>query len=307
MMAIHHNTESWIKENKKSFLPPVCNKMMHNDQLKVFYVGGGNQRKDFHMEEGEELFYMRKGDMELPILVNGTFRNVRIREGEVFLLPGQIPHSPQRPQPDSVGLVVERERLETETDGLRYFVGDTTSVLWERWFYCDDLGTQLGPVIREYFASREHSTGQPVAGSGNVLDNPPWHPRADRIVEDPFPINHWLNKHRERVRSSGEVELFPRHKYQSDILVLGRGQGPRYYWSRVETFLIQLQGTAKVTLGGKNIDMNRDDSLLIPARQEYLYAGCEDSMTLSTCMDPHNKLRPHNNKEAFLNGKDWSS
>ena len=72
--AIHHNTNTWIKENEKYFLPPVCNKMMHNDQLKVFFVGGPNQRKDFHLEEGEELFYMRKGNMQLPILTNGAFR-----------------------------------------------------------------------------------------------------------------------------------------------------------------------------------------------------------------------------------------
>lgn len=52
-------------------------------QLKVFFVGGPNQRKDFHMEEGEELFYMKKGDMELIILELGNFRTINIKEGEV--------------------------------------------------------------------------------------------------------------------------------------------------------------------------------------------------------------------------------
>ena len=122
--------------------------MMHNDQLKVFFVGGPNQRKDFHLEEGEELFYMRKGDMSLPILTQGSIRTVHIKEGDVFLLPGRIPHSPQR-EKDTVGLVIERERLRTETDGLRYYVGDTTDTLFERWFYCDDLGVQLKPIIEE--------------------------------------------------------------------------------------------------------------------------------------------------------------
>merc|ERR1711935_174587 len=103
-----HNVETWVEENQKYFLPPVCNKMMHNTQLKVFYVGGPNQRKDFHLEEGEELFYMRKGNMSLPILTNGDFRTIFIKEGDVFLLPGRIPHSPQR-EKDTVGLVIERE------------------------------------------------------------------------------------------------------------------------------------------------------------------------------------------------------
>ena len=116
----------------------------------VFYVGGPNQRADFHLEEGEELFYMRKGDMTLPILTEGAIRTVNIKEGDVFLLPGRssrktatlmkfnfnfknslrsgsdtiriifhrIPHSPNRGA-DTVGLVVERDRLQEETDGLR--------------------------------------------------------------------------------------------------------------------------------------------------------------------------------------------
>ena len=64
--------------------------------FQVFYVGGPNQRKDYHLEEGEELFFMRKGDMCLKVLQNNQFKDIHIREGEVFLLPGRIPHSPQR-------------------------------------------------------------------------------------------------------------------------------------------------------------------------------------------------------------------
>merc|ERR1712106_1016037 len=142
----------WVSENEKFFLPPVCNKMMHNDQLKVFYVGGPNQRKDFHLEEGEELFYMRKGNMSLPILSNGDFRTINIKEGDVFLLPGRIPHSPQR-EKDTVGLVIERERLPEETDGLRYFVDGSTDILFERWFTV---------MILEYSSSQSLKSFLPV-------------------------------------------------------------------------------------------------------------------------------------------------
>jgi hypothetical protein len=34
---VHYNVENWIEENEKYFLPPVCNKMMHNTQLKVIF------------------------------------------------------------------------------------------------------------------------------------------------------------------------------------------------------------------------------------------------------------------------------
>jgi 3-hydroxyanthranilic acid dioxygenase len=32
---VFYNVGEWIAENEKFFLPPVCNKMMHNQQLKV--------------------------------------------------------------------------------------------------------------------------------------------------------------------------------------------------------------------------------------------------------------------------------
>ena len=48
------------------------------------------------MEEGEEFFYMRKGNMTLKIVEGGIPKDVHIKEGQVFLLPGKIPHSPQR-------------------------------------------------------------------------------------------------------------------------------------------------------------------------------------------------------------------
>jgi 3-hydroxyanthranilate 3,4-dioxygenase len=32
---VHLSVPNWIAENEKFFLPPVCNKMMHDFQLKV--------------------------------------------------------------------------------------------------------------------------------------------------------------------------------------------------------------------------------------------------------------------------------
>ena len=54
----------------------------------MFYVGGPNVRKDFHLEEGEEVFYQRQGDINVVTLQNGEFKDIKIKEGEVR--PGQL-------------------------------------------------------------------------------------------------------------------------------------------------------------------------------------------------------------------------
>ncbi|XP_062065331.1 3-hydroxyanthranilate 3,4-dioxygenase isoform X2 [Lepus europaeus] len=152
---------TWVRENRASFQPPVCNKLLHQEQLKIMFVGGPNTRKDYHIEEGEEVFYQLEGDMVLRVLEGGQHRDVVIRQGEIFLLPARVPHSPQR-FANTVGLVIERRRLETELDGLRYYVEDSLDVLYEKWFYCKDLGTQLVPIIQEFFRSEQYRTGKPI-------------------------------------------------------------------------------------------------------------------------------------------------
>ena len=62
------NVSEWLEENKVALsTPPVCNELMHFGQLIIMFVGGGNIREDFHINEGEELFYQLKGEMLLVI------------------------------------------------------------------------------------------------------------------------------------------------------------------------------------------------------------------------------------------------
>lgn len=144
----------------------VANKLMAAGQLKIMIVGGPNTREDYHIEEGEELFLMLKGDMCLNVIEKGKKRSIEIKEGEFFLLPGRVPHSPQR-KADTVGLVIERERVAGEMDGLRWYVPgqEGSKVLYEEWFHCTDLGTQLKPVIERFFASDAYKSKEPAAGS----------------------------------------------------------------------------------------------------------------------------------------------
>ncbi|KAB0379784.1 hypothetical protein FD755_007568 [Muntiacus reevesi] len=196
--------KAWVEENRGSFLPPVCNKLLHQEQLKIMFVGGPNSRKDYHIEEGEEVFYQLEGDMLLRVLERGKHRDVVIRQGEIFLLPAGVPHSPQR-FANTVGLVIERRRLKTELDGLRYYVGDTTDVLYEKWFYCEDLGTQLAPIIQEFFSSEQYRTGKP--NPDQLLKEPPF-PLSTRSVMEPMCLEAWLDGHRKELQAGTPLSLF---------------------------------------------------------------------------------------------------
>lgn len=154
--------------------------------LQVMCVGGPNERSDFHVEAGEELFYMLEGDMVLRVEERGVLRDIRIREGEMFLLPGNIPHSPQR-LAGTVGLVIERARVPGEVDGLRWYTAGGGGVLYEETFACTNLGTQLGPVIARFKASQEAATGVPRPG----LPPSPLPQDTTTLLPPPTPLALW--------------------------------------------------------------------------------------------------------------------
>ena len=100
------NLKDWIAENRSLLKPPVGNKLVWQDtEFNIMVVGGPNTRKDYHLDPGEEFFYQIEGDMVLKVIEDGQPRDISIREGEIFLLPPMVPHSPQR-FPNTVGMVV---------------------------------------------------------------------------------------------------------------------------------------------------------------------------------------------------------
>src|SRR6516164_2217248 len=112
------NLKTWIDENRQLLQPPVGNACIWNSGFLVMVVGGPNQRSDYHVNPGEELFYQVEGDIVLRVIEDGRPRDVPIRQGELFLLPAGIPHSPQRPAA-TVGLVVEVPKFAKGTHHLR--------------------------------------------------------------------------------------------------------------------------------------------------------------------------------------------
>ncbi len=152
------NFREWIEDNRHLLKPPVGNKCVWEDQdFIVMVVGGPNTRSDYHYDEGPEFFYQVEGNMVLKIMENGTPRDIPIREGEIFLLPPKVPHSPQRFE-NTVGLVVERKRLEHEQDGLIWYCEKCNNKLYEEYFHLENIETQFPPVFERFYASEEART-----------------------------------------------------------------------------------------------------------------------------------------------------
>lgn len=120
-------------------------------------VGGPNSRKDFHYNEGEELFYQLEGDVTVRIQEDGKIVDIPIKQGEMFLLPGRTPHSPQR-GPQTVGLVLEIKRKTEEMDGFMWFCENCHEKLYEEFMHVSDIVAQLPPVMAAFYQDEAKRT-----------------------------------------------------------------------------------------------------------------------------------------------------
>ena len=152
------NFKQWIDEHRHELKPPVGNRVIWRDgDFICMVVGGPNQRTDYHHDEGPEFFYQVEGDMTLKIMDEGVPRDIHIREGDVFLLPPRVPHSPQRYE-NTVGLVIERKRVEGELDGLLWFCEQCNHLLYEEYFELVDIEKQFHSVFQRFYGDLEKRT-----------------------------------------------------------------------------------------------------------------------------------------------------
>jgi 3-hydroxyanthranilate 3,4-dioxygenase len=164
------NFRGWINEHRHLLKPPVGNKMVYEDaDFIIMVVGGPNSRKDYHYDEGEEFFYQLEGDITVKVIDEGKPKDIHIREGEIFLLPPKVPHSPQRPA-NTVGLVVERKRTPDELDGFLWFCEKCGNKLYEEFVPLTNIVTQLPPIFDRFYNSPEHCTCKKC---GTKMERPP--------------------------------------------------------------------------------------------------------------------------------------
>jgi 3-hydroxyanthranilate 3,4-dioxygenase len=152
------NLRRWIDENRGLLKPPVGNKLLFEDSAFIIMaVGGPNSRKDFHHDPSEEFFYQVEGDIVLRTVQDGRVTDVPILEGEMYLLPAQVPHSPQRPA-GTVGIVVERRRAPHELDGFSWYCENCGHRLYLERVAVRNIESQLPEIFSRFFSSLEHRT-----------------------------------------------------------------------------------------------------------------------------------------------------
>ena len=154
------NFKAWIDENRHLLKPPVGNKIVFPDNagMIVQVVGGPNQRVDFHDDPVEEFFYQLEGDMILKVADRGRIEDIRIRAGDVFLLPPRMRHSPQRPMAGSVGLVVESPRVPGMKDGFEWFCMECGHLVHRIEVDLKDIVKDLPPLYEAFYADEKLRT-----------------------------------------------------------------------------------------------------------------------------------------------------
>ncbi|MFK0573705.1 3-hydroxyanthranilate 3,4-dioxygenase [Endozoicomonas sp.] len=160
--AMPFNLQQWIEDHRDVLKPPVCNKQIfkQNDYI-VMVVGGPNHRTDYHYNETPELFYQIEGEMVLKVIVDNEsereFKDIPIRAGDIFLLPGTVLHSPQR-EPGSIGMVVEQKRQPGQKDGLHWFCPQCHHPLYHETFMLEDIERDMPVIFDRFYGSASHCT-----------------------------------------------------------------------------------------------------------------------------------------------------
>jgi len=152
------NFQGWIDANREKFKPPVGNAQVWEDgEMMVTVVGGPNNRNDYHDDPTEEFFYQLKGDIFLRLMPEQGKPPVEvpIKEGEIFLLPKHLPHSPQRLNPGTIGLVVEMPRPAGEKDGFEWYCEKCHHRVYRAEVLLKSIVRDLPPLFEKFHQNAE--------------------------------------------------------------------------------------------------------------------------------------------------------
>ncbi|HEX9600447.1 MAG TPA: 3-hydroxyanthranilate 3,4-dioxygenase [Mariniflexile sp.] len=152
------NFKAWIEENRHLLKPPVGNKVVwESGEFIVMVVGGPNNRKDYHYNKTPEFFYQVEGNMVLKIMDGNTPKDIHINEGDIYLLPAKVSHSPQRAA-NTVGLVIEYPRSKKMKDALEWYCEKCNNLLYRKKFKLDNIETNMPKIFDKFYSDEEKRT-----------------------------------------------------------------------------------------------------------------------------------------------------
>ena len=168
------NFERWIAEHAADLQPPVGNQQIWADaDLICTVVGGPNQRTDFHDDPHEEYFHQIKGQAHLLLWDRGRYERVDLTEGDVFLLPAHVQHSPQRPNAGSLCTVIERTRAPGVLDAFCWHCAHCGTQVVRRELQLTSIVSDLPKVFGEFSASTVDE--RRCSGCGQIHPGREWH------------------------------------------------------------------------------------------------------------------------------------
>ena len=89
--------------------------------------------------------------MHVNLMTDDGPQTVHIREGDTWLLPRNTPHSPQRPEAGSIGLVIERIREEGTPEKFQWYCGNCSALVHEVELQVRDIVVDLPPVFAAFY------------------------------------------------------------------------------------------------------------------------------------------------------------
>ncbi len=149
------NFKQWIDDNRHLLKPPVGNaQVWEGTDFMVTVVGGPNQRLDYHDDPVEEFFYQLEGDMILRIMEDGKPKDLEIKEGEIYLLPRHVRHSPQRFE-NTIGLVIEYKRPEGAKDAFEWYCQECNHLVHREEVLLKSIVDDLPPLFKKFQESED--------------------------------------------------------------------------------------------------------------------------------------------------------
>ncbi len=174
----------WLEDNAHLLRPPVGNRQVWADSdLIVTVVGGPNQRTDFHDDPHEEFFHQFRGDAHLLVHDRGRFERIDLREGDVFLLPAHQRHSPQRPQPGSLCLVIERARAAGTLDAFEWYCARCAACVHRAELQLASIVDDLPRTYERFYGSDEAT--RRCANCGEVHPGRDWQAWHQALAASP--------------------------------------------------------------------------------------------------------------------------